>query len=119
VKHWELYNEPDAGSGPEGGGWGFNANRYAQMLQAVYPAVKAADSEAQIVFGGLAYDNFVTGPGTGIFVRDFLDKVLDAGGGDYFDVINFHYYPFNNYRRNWTESQSSGLIGKAREILEI
>jgi hypothetical protein len=119
INYWEFYNEPDAGPSDTGGGWGEHGTRYAQMLEAVYPVVKAANPNAQVVFGGIAYDNFLTSPGVGVFVRDFLDNVLEAGGGDYFDIMNVHYYPFNSHRVTWTDSQSSGLIEKIESVEAI
>lgn len=116
VKYWEIYNEPDAGSSPTGGGWGEYGTRYAEMLKAIYPVVKAADPEAQIVIGGLAHDNFTDGSGGGVFVREFLANVLAAGGGDAFDIMNIHYYPFNSHRQVWTDSKSSGLVEKIAEL---
>jgi hypothetical protein len=67
------------------------------MLKYVYPAVKAANPKAYVVLGGLAYDYF-TGPEHGPFDAAFLDDILAAGGGDYFDVLNFHYYPWSGWR---------------------
>ncbi len=93
VRFWELYNEPDAGPTPFGEGWGKHGAEYAEMLKAVYPAIKAANPDAQVVFGGIAYEGFddVEPPGT--FVRSFVPDVLAAGGGDFFDYMNFHKYP--------------------------
>ena len=93
VKYWELYNEPDNGD-PEryshyGGCWGHDSDAYAAMLKDAYQTIKAADGEAEVLIGGVAYEDF----DTDIFVVDFLDKVLDAGGGAHFDILNFHYYP--------------------------
>jgi hypothetical protein len=113
VKYWEFYNEPDNGDEFRAGygGWGFfgyQPQAYVDILSAVYGPMKAADPEAQIVFGGIAYDNWTeTG---GPFVRSFLDEVLQAGGGAYFDVMNFHYYPA--FRANW-DPYGRGIIGKA------
>lgn len=93
VHHWELYNEPDNGDRQRlaelGGCWGQHGREYAEMLRAVYPAVKAAAPQAQVFLGGIAYEDYDKGS----FVPDFLDNVLDADGGAYFDVLNFHYYP--------------------------
>ena len=93
VHYWELYNEPDNGDRQRlaelGGCWGQHGREYAEMLKAIYPAVKAADPQAQVYLGGIAYEDYDKGS----FVPDFLDDLLDAGGGAYFDVLNFHYYP--------------------------
>jgi hypothetical protein len=82
------------------------------MLAAVYPKVKAANPRAKVVLGGLAYDGFEdTG---GPFVRDFLNDMLAAGGGNYFDVTNFHSYPA--FFATWTNNKGPGLLEKANHI---
>ncbi len=92
VTYWEIYNEPDSSVNIiDYEGWGEYGAQYAQMLAAVYPAVKAANPDASVLLGGLAYDNFYDKGGN--FIRSFLDDVLKAGGGAYFDVMNIHAYP--------------------------
>jgi len=61
-----------------------------------------------IMLGGLAYDWFEEDGGP--FVREFLDDVLNAWGGRYFDILAFHYYPAFDY--NWSD-YGPGIIGKA------
>jgi hypothetical protein len=91
VRHWEFYNEPDNQSTANGFRWGEFPVEYAQMLAAVYPAAKAANPQTQILMGGIAYDHFLDQGGA--FHRDFMDRVLLAGGGAHFDIMNFHFYP--------------------------
>jgi hypothetical protein len=119
VRYWEFYNEPDNGSAANAeewaGMWGNNGAAYAQMLCAVYPAIKAASPDAKVVFGGIAYDwwddmTYGTPPLPGPFVHAFLDNVFAAGGGSCFDVMNFHYYPY--WEPNWVP-YGVGLTGKA------
>jgi hypothetical protein len=115
VKHWEIYNEPDNGDKWHAlkGGYGYFGNQpqaYYDLLKAVYRRVKRVDPEAQIVFGGLAYDNWNDGENGLPFVRDFLDKVLELGGARYFDYMNFHYYPI--FQPAW-DPYGHGIIGKA------
>jgi hypothetical protein len=110
VKYWEFYNEPDGHADR----WGYDGDKYAQMLSVAYPAMKAADPEAQIVFGGIAYDWFDDQGGP--FVRRFLTDVLNAGGGAYFDVMNFHVYPA--FAPNWTTT-GPGLYEKAKAIRQV
>lgn len=117
VTHWEFYNEPDITTEPGGVPlWGDNGDKYAQMLATAYPAIKTGNPNAQVLFGGIAYDAFVDQGGT--FVREFLDDVLAAGGGDYFDMMNFHFYP--GFAPNWTGEawplSGPGLFEKAAFI---
>jgi hypothetical protein len=103
VKYWELWNEPDVDPflvKPDSvfGCWGdrddefYGGATYAQMLQVVYPAIKAADPQAKVLIGGLlldappALDTNPNPPGK------FLAGILRAGGGDFFDIVSFHGY---------------------------
>lgn len=115
VNYFEIYNEPDAKSLPNGGRWGDDGAAYGAMLKAIYPAIKAANPNAQVVFGGLAYDGFTDAPG-GSFVRKFLDDVLAVSGvGNAFDYMNFHVYPA--FSKDWTGSGNGpGLIEKTNAI---
>jgi hypothetical protein len=92
--YWELWNEPDGSAGPTPGdhswGWGAYPDRYAQMLQHVYPAIKAVDSQSVVVTGGVAYGNFWSQGGP--FNPDFLPEMIADGGLPYLDAIGFHYY---------------------------
>ena len=36
--------------------WGNDGDKYAAMLKAVYPAIKAANPNAKVVLGGIAYE---------------------------------------------------------------
>jgi hypothetical protein len=116
VDYWEFYNEPDAGDELRArygaSYWGHFGAEYAQMLCAVHPAIKAANPRAQVVLGGLAYDHFEPDGG---FVREFLDDVLEAGGGNCFDVMNFHYYPV--FEGAWA-TYGYGLSGKANYLYD-
>ncbi len=98
VEHLEIYNEPDNGNVQyaRNGGWGFfgyQPEEYVRILSAIYAPLKAVNPKIQIVFGGMAYDRWDTENPPGPFVESFLDNVLLLGGGQYFDVMNFHYYP--------------------------
>lgn len=114
VKYWELYNEPDADPGavpPDTpfGCWGdpsdpyFGGGFYAQMLKMVYPQIKAADPQAQVVVGGLLMNCDPvnppeTSPGSGqrqdCTPSRFMEGILKYDGGPYFDAISFHAYDF-------------------------
>jgi streptogramin lyase len=106
VKYWELYNEPDYING-----FGFKGATYAATLRDVYPAIKAANPNAQLVMGGLALDWFTENGG--LFDRHFLDDVLSNCSGPCFDVANFHYYAW--FRPDW-EPYGRDILGKANYV---
>jgi len=106
VRYWEIGNEVDKRASQ---GWshyglcyGENPNEYAQLLTRSWDAAHGADPDAQVVFGGLAYENccdFNSDPLDQVSGPDFLDNVLDyiknnprSGGKKYFDVMNIHAY---------------------------
>jgi hypothetical protein len=76
IAAWEIWNEEDANafwSGP------VDAARYAAMLKAVYPAIKAADPGATVLLGGLTGNDYT-----------YLDQVYAAGGAGSFDAVGVH-----------------------------
>jgi hypothetical protein len=91
IQAWELTNEPDWTSSDPAVGWGYNGDQYAEMLAVAYPAIKAADPQATVLMGGIAYDWFTEYLGP--FYRYFPDEVIESGGDGYFDALNFHYFP--------------------------
>lgn len=112
VTYFEMYNEPDGNDMPGVGRWGKYGARYAQMLGVASSAIKAANPNAKVAFGGIAYDAFEDQGGQ--FVRSFLDDVLAAGGGSNFDVMSFHQYPA--FRGRWTTGKGPGLREKAAAV---
>jgi hypothetical protein len=112
VRYWEFYNEPDNHSLPTDRKWGPYPHLYAQMLATAYPAAKAANPATQVVFGGIAYDAFIDEGGW--FHREFLDGVLQAGGGAHFDIMNFHSYP----AFGWGDYDGPGLLEKTIHLRE-
>lgn len=114
IKYWEIGNEPDVDPSlvPTDslfGCWGdqndneYGGGYYAEMLKKVYPAIKSADPEAQVLIGGLLLvcdpDNppDISGqPGvkSECSSSKFLEGVLKNGGGDYFDGVSFHAYDY-------------------------
>ncbi len=76
VKHWEVWNEPNAYD---------TKTQYFPLLQAAYVAAKQVDPEAQIIGIGGA------GVGGGMSTW-YIDKVLDAGGWQYMDGFSQHPY---------------------------
>ena len=124
IRYFELGNEPDnadvAGFGWVGGCWGkgpkqaagAGGDKYAALLKAAYPAMKAANPAIQVAIGGLAYDSWIDEGGP--FDRNFLDDVLAAGGGNSFDVINFHFYEAFSYKWGSVAGKGQALQSKVR-----
>ena len=114
LKYWELGNEPDIAyqlvpADSPFGCWGersdpyYGGGYYAEMLKAVYPRIKAADPEAQVLIGGLLLDcnpvnppiiNGDTGETKDCSPALFLEGILRNGGGDFFDGVSYHAYDF-------------------------
>ena len=103
VKYWEIWNEPDidprlVGADSPFGCWGdqddeyYGGKYYARMLQSVYPAIKAADPEAQVLIGGLLLDKDPAKDELPNPPAQFLAGILRGGGGDFFDIVSFHGY---------------------------
>lgn len=117
---YSLFNEPDC-NGPTAPPWGSSPSscygnygaQYTALLKEVYPALKAANPDALLAIGGVALDN--QGP-VNSFAAEFLDDLLRSGGGDYFDLMNFHYYTefsdlWNRYGRD--------VFGKTAYIRDV
>jgi hypothetical protein len=105
IRYWELGNEPDVDPKfvePRAvyGCWGdendpyYGGGYYAEMLKAAYPAIKRADSQAQVLIGGLLLDCDPTDPPPGQDCKParFLEGILRNGGGSFFDIVSFHGY---------------------------
>jgi hypothetical protein len=73
---YEVWNEED-----ETDFWGaaVDAGRYAAILKAAYPAIKAADPNAKVLLGPLTGNNY-----------GFLQQVYAAGAGGSFDAAAVH-----------------------------
>jgi hypothetical protein len=116
VHYWELWNEPDAAGLL--GCWGdpndtqyYGGYYYGQMLQVVYPQMKAADPQAQVLVGGLLLDCDPVNPPAGKncissrFINGILESGKASGSGPYFDGVAFHAYDY--YGGNGTYSNSN------------
>jgi hypothetical protein len=76
VVAYEIWNEEDAP------GWWTgapDAAAYTRLLQAAYPAIKAADPTATVLVGGLTGNDYT-----------FLEQIYAAGGGGSFDGVGVH-----------------------------
>jgi hypothetical protein len=82
VSAWEVWNEENTqrfwSTGP-------NPASYVPLLQAAYPAVKQADPNALVVFGGVSQNDYA-----------FVEGAYQAGAKGNFDVMAVHPYPGPN-----------------------
>ena len=76
VAAYEIWNEEDDSRWWSGGP---NPGAYAQLLEATYPLVKAANPRAKVVLGGLTGNDY-----------PFLEGVYQAGGKGSFDAVGVH-----------------------------
>lgn len=118
VMYYELWNEPDhflVRDNPDTtrdesnmpyGCWGdpqdktfYGGGYYADVLKIIPPAMKSINPNIKIVLGGLLLDRDPSKPLDKYdeSIRNmshYFEGVLQAGGGPYFDVVNFHAYNY-------------------------
>ena len=82
VSAWEVWNEENT---PRFWSSGPSPAAYVPLLKAAYPAVKAADPGAAVVFGGVSQNDY-----------SFIEGAYAAGAKGYFDVMAVHPYPGPN-----------------------
>jgi hypothetical protein len=132
VKYWEIWNEPDIDPDlvpPDSGFgcWGdqddpyYGGGQFAAMLQVIYPRIKAADPQAQVLVGGLLLDCDPDRVCTLNPASRFLEGILVNGGASFFDGVAFHAYDYytgvlGGYENsNWdSSSQTTGPVLSAK-----
>jgi hypothetical protein len=106
VDAWEIWNEPDVAlfwGGKDGG----DPVVYLELLKRAHRAIKSVDPDATVMNGGL------TGTERG---ANFLNRLLDLGGGKYLDVVAFHgYVASDSFDNNFYPEIIWPLISEARE----
>jgi len=148
VMYYELWNEPDHflvrdntdttrdESNMPYGCWGdktaefYGGGDYAEMLKVVTPAMKSVNPNVKIVLGGLLLDCDPASDSCGLKeMAGYFEGILQGGGGDYFDVVNFHAYNYyatniSPIRReyeipNWAErgGQVEGKVSFLQEVM--
>lgn len=92
IRDWEIGNEPDTTEFFTG-----TPQQYATMLRAAHDAIKAVDSQALVLLGGMS----------GSSAMDWLSQVLATPGADAvhaFDIANVH-------ERGWLDGLVGDLVG--------
>jgi hypothetical protein len=126
VKFWEIGNEPDVDPGlaPIDSGFGcwgdvndsefYGGESYGELLRVAYPAIKAADPQAQVLFGGLLLNTPGSSSDRGSPER-FFRGALEAMKDDpelSFDILSFHAYRFA-FSSSAFDSLGGFLLGKS------
>ena len=120
IKYFQIWNEQDApvsNSGSGFGCWGefsdsyFGGEYYGQMLETVYPAMKAANPSIQVVTGAFLLDCDPRSWGDGYCATkdkakqwNFFEGVVKRAK-NYFDVVSFNGYAYYQEGKNtvWAE----------------
>jgi hypothetical protein len=90
IQAYQVWNEQNTSL--EWGGRTPDPAKYARMLQALYPKVKAADPNAIIVLGGLATTGDAGAGGEAWGDLVYLRALYENGAKGFFDAIASHAY---------------------------
>jgi hypothetical protein len=113
IAAYELWNEENAVQFWKSGPQGPQPDRFADLLKAAYPRIKAADPGATVVMGGLSPTiNFFSITKNPV---DYLNNVYAAGGGGSFDAVAFHPYLFTS---NADARFSTGKVNSPRSLYD-
>jgi hypothetical protein len=75
------------------------ASEYVEILKASYEIIKRKNPEIQVILGSLGAEDR----------GDYLRELLEAGAGEYFDVLDFHiYHPYEDFYRIVVEEERVG-----------
>lgn len=94
VKYMVIWNEPNLSLE-----WGYqpvDPAKYVAMLRVVYPMVKAANPEMQILAGALAPTLASPGSAPDMGDLDYLQRMYDDGAAPYFDALAIHAYGWHS-----------------------
>jgi len=81
IKYWEVLNEPELKS-PTLTFFIGNEDDYLEILKESYATIKQTCEDCKVLHGGAA--------GASEEFLAFWNKVLQSGGGNYFDITNIH-----------------------------
>lgn len=90
VNYMIIWNEPNLALE-----WGYAAvdpAKYVAMLKVVYPMIKEANPQIQVLAGALAPTLAPPGSPDGMNDLDYLQAMYDLGAAGYFDMLAIHAY---------------------------
>jgi len=109
VRAWQVWNEQNSAGHWEGGP---DPEAYLRMLVETRAGLRAADPEARVVAGGLAFVPDSTA--RSMTPSEFLERVLDLPGGSCaFDSAAVHFYD-----RNGTPAELERHLADVRDVLD-
>jgi hypothetical protein len=89
ISAYEVWNEPNAATfwypAPD-------PAAYTKLLQAAYPAIKAADPNATVIGGVVGW--VTDTPNLAISPAEFVRDVYNDGAKGYFDALSYHPYQY-------------------------
>jgi len=85
IDYYQIWNEPNIY--PEWGEYPVDPERYTELLKVGHTRIKEADPGAFILCGSLAATIEMDGYPHGLNEFVFLQRMYDAGAGDYFDIM--------------------------------
>lgn len=100
VRNYEMWNEPNLGNSFSG-----DVPHLVQLCRAAYKTLKSVDQLIKVISPSPA-------PGEGL---TYLRSFLEAGGGDTFDVLGFHFYDNLSADRIHPES----IVGTATQLRSL
>jgi hypothetical protein len=105
VTVWEVWNEPNLAPF-----WDFpDPAAYGALLEETSSAIRAADPDARVVFGGLAYPSTLSA--TKLAPNAFLRDVILEVGSEPFDGLALH-----NYRPNPDRAVNTLIAGTVETL---
>jgi hypothetical protein len=90
IKYYQIWNEPNIY--PEWGERPVDPEAYTELLKVGYTRAKEADPDVVIICGALASTIEVDYHPHGLNDFIFLQRMYDAGAGDYFDILAMQGY---------------------------
>jgi hypothetical protein len=90
VMFYQIWNEPNLAYE-----WNWtipDPERFVELLRLSYTAIKAADSQAVVLFPSLAPTDGLDVYRAPMSELEYLDRVYAAGGGQYFDIMSAQAY---------------------------
>jgi GH35 family endo-1,4-beta-xylanase len=115
IRGYIIWNEPNLAD--EWGSDEPDAQAYVELLRVAYARIKEADPDALVVSAGLAPTNDQTAQA--VDDRLYLERIYEAGAGEYFDVLGAHAYGFGYPARDPRGAHQGLNIARVQDLREI